>query len=49
MMPYIIRGVMVTVVGNRHRDPCSKPGRGCFILHSANTLEKNMNLTILPK
>ena len=41
-------GVMVTIVGNRHGDSSSNPGRGCFISLRANTHGKAMNPTIPP-
>ena len=41
------RGVMVIVLGNRHGDTSSNPGRDC-ISHSTNTLGKGMNPIILP-
>ena len=37
---------MVIVIGNRHGDTSSNPGRNC-ISHSTNTLGKDMNPVIL--
>ena len=43
----VVRGVMDAVVGNRHGDTISNPGRNDCISHSANTLRKGMNPIIV--
>ena len=45
---YMVRGVMVKVIGNGLVAPSSNPGRGNCISLSANTLGKGMNSTLLP-
>ena len=43
-----IRGVMVTMLENRHGNTSSNPDETVCISYSANTLGKCMNSTIFP-
>ena len=43
-----VHDIMICIIGNGQGNLISNPGQGCLHLQDANTIRKDMNLTILP-